>query len=132
MSKDPSSAVLDLETRLALMRALHEDPCLSQRALAERLGVSLGKTNYCLRALIEKGHVKASNFKTNPNKSQYMYQLTPQGLAAKAKVTAKFLKRKLEEHAHLVKEIEALSAEVQGINHGSNEQTAGRRYLDDV
>lgn len=120
MSKDPSTSILDLEMRLALMRALHEDPCLSQRALAERLGVSLGKTNYCLRALIEKGHVKASNFKSNPNKSQYMYQLTPQGLAAKASVTARFLKRKMEEHEALVKEIEALSQEVQDVQEGES------------
>jgi EPS-associated MarR family transcriptional regulator len=97
MPKSPST-VLDLETRLALMRALEDNPRLSQRELAEQVGVSLGKTNYCLRALIEKGHVKAGNFKSNPKKTQYMYQLTPQGLAAKAQITARFLKRKLEEH----------------------------------
>ena len=111
MPKSPST-VLDLETRLALMRALEDNPCLSQRELAEQVGVSLGKTNYCLRALIEKGHVKAGNFKSNPKKTQYMYQLTPQGLAAKAKITARFLKRKLEEHEALVAEIEKLTAEV--------------------
>ena len=111
MPKSPST-VLDLETRLSLMRALHDNPYLSQRELAGHLGVSLGKTNYCLRALIEKGHVKAGNFKSNPNKSQYMYQFTPQGLAAKAKITRRFLKRKIEEHEALVAEIEMLSAEV--------------------
>lgn len=112
MPKSPATG-LDLETRLSLMRALHDNPYLSQRELAGQLGVSLGKTNYCLRALIEKGHVKAGNFKSNPNKSQYMYQLTPQGLAAKAKITARFLKRKIEEHEALQIEIEALTQEVR-------------------
>lgn len=94
------------------MRALQDDPQLSQRELAERIGVSLGKTNYCLRALIEKGYVKAVNFQNNPRKLGYMYQLTPQGIAAKARITARFLKRKLEEYEAIEQEIARLKAEL--------------------
>ena len=107
-----ASGGLDLETRVAVLRALQDNPQLSQRQLAALIGVSLGKTNYCLRALIEKGYVKAENFSANPKKLGYMYQLTPQGLAAKARITARFLKRKVEEHEALKAEIAALQAEV--------------------
>ena len=107
-----ASGSLDLETRVAVLRALQDNPKLSQRQLAELIGVSLGKTNYCLRALIEKGYVKAENFSANPRKLGYVYQLTPQGLAAKARITARFLKRKVEEHEALKREIASLQAEV--------------------
>jgi EPS-associated MarR family transcriptional regulator len=80
--------------------------------LAKELGISLGKTNYCLRALIDKGYVKAVNFGKSDAKHRYFYQLTPQGLAAKARITRRFLNRKLEEHAALLKEIEQLRSEV--------------------
>jgi len=111
MSEDTPKP-LDLRTRVAVLRALQDNPKLSQRELAQRIGVSLGKTNYCLRALIEKGYIKAVNFSQNPSKLGYMYQLTPQGMAAKARITARFLRRKLAEHAALEQEIEALRAEV--------------------
>ena len=107
-----ASGALDLETRVAVLRALQDNPQLSQRQLAEVIGVSLGKTNYCLRALIEKGYVKAENFSANPRKLGYVYQLTPQGLAAKARITARFLKRKVEEHEALKEEIALLREEV--------------------
>ena len=107
-----TSGALDLETRVAVLRALQDNPQLSQRQLAEVIGVSLGKTNYCLRALIEKGYVKAENFSANPRKLGYVYQLTPQGLAAKARITARFLKRKVEEHEALKEEIASLREEV--------------------
>ncbi len=110
-----TSTPLELETRVAVLRALQDNPQLSQRQLAELIGVSLGKTNYCLRALIEKGYVKADNFSQNPRKLGYVYQLTPSGIAAKAKITARFLKRKLEEHEALSREIEDLRAEVKSL-----------------
>ena len=107
-----ASGALDLETRVAVLRALQDNPQLSQRQLAEVIGVSLGKTNYCLRALIEKGYVKAESFSGNPRKLGYVYQLTPQGLAAKARIMARFLKRKVEEYEALKREIASLQAEV--------------------
>ncbi len=103
---------MNLETRLTLLRILESNPDLSQRAIAHKLGISLGKTNYCLRALIEKGWVKAANFRKSPNKGRYFYQLTPTGLVAKAALTQRFLKRKLEEHEALIREIEELRREV--------------------
>jgi len=104
--------LLNLETRLKLLRALEANPDLSQRDLARELGISLGKVNYCLRALIDKGYIKAVNFSNSPAKHRYIYQLTPSGIAAKARITADFLKRKLEEHDLLIREIEALKTEL--------------------
>jgi EPS-associated MarR family transcriptional regulator len=103
---------MNLETRLTLLRALEQNPDLSQRKIAEKLGISLGKTNYCLKALIERGWVKAGNFGKSKNKSRYFYQLTPSGLTEKAKMTQRFLKRKLKEHEQLLKQIEQLRQEV--------------------
>ena len=102
---------MNLETRFRLLRALESNPEISQRALAEELGVSLGKTNYCLKALIDKGWVKAGNFGRSKHKHRYLYQLTPAGLAEKAKITGRFLKRKLAEHEALTREIEQLRLE---------------------
>lgn len=125
MTETPTHRALDLETRIAVLRALQDDPRLSQRELAQRIGVSLGKTNYCLRALIEKGYIKAVNFSNNPSKLGYMYQLTPQGLTAKARITARFLKRKLEEHEAIQAEIERLRAELDGVALGDADQVGG-------
>ncbi|WP_260319083.1 MarR family EPS-associated transcriptional regulator [Wenzhouxiangella marina] len=97
---------------MKLLRALHADPSLSQRALARELDISLGKVNYCLRALIEKGWVKAGNFSRSPAKHRYIYQLTPQGIAAKILITRRYLKRKLVERDALLDEIERLKSEV--------------------
>ena len=99
-------------TRYHLLRILERDPRISQRALARELGLSLGKTNYCLRALMEKGWIKASNFRNSHNKAAYMYILTPRGLSAKARITKHFLERKLREFEQLEKEIEQLREEV--------------------
>jgi len=100
--------------RYQLLRILESDPNLSQRELARKLGLSLGKTNYCLRALIEKGWIKARNFHNSRRKVAYMYILTPQGAAAKTRITRRFLARKVQEYAELEKEIEQLRAEVAG------------------
>ena len=101
------------DVRLLLLRQLTEHPDLSQREIAQRLGLSLGKTNYCLRALIDKGWVKMNNFRNSQNKLAYAYVLTPAGMRAKATVTAAFLRRKQEEYARLEQEIAELRAEVE-------------------
>jgi EPS-associated MarR family transcriptional regulator len=98
--------------RYQLLKALEQNPNLSQRQLASELGYSLGKLNYCLRALMDKGWVKTENFRNNQNKSAYLYQLTPTGITEKARVTQRFLQRKLEEHQQIEQEIEALKHEV--------------------
>lgn len=104
--------MLNDEIRLRILRELERDPKLSQRDLAELLGVSIGKTNYCLRALVEKGLVKVENFRKSGNKLAYAYQLTPQGISDKARITRKYLQIKLREHKALESEIEALRKEV--------------------
>jgi EPS-associated MarR family transcriptional regulator len=98
-----------------ILRALEANPEITQRELAEVLGMSLGKANYCVRALIEQGWVKAKNFKNSRNKLAYAYLLTPQGLEAKARITYRFLKRKLEEYEALEQEIERLRAEISDV-----------------
>ncbi|MDH5620428.1 MAG: MarR family EPS-associated transcriptional regulator [Gammaproteobacteria bacterium] len=100
------------EIRLRILRELENDPGLSQRDLAKSLGVSLGKTNYCLRALVEKGLVKVENFRKSGNKLAYAYQLTPRGISDKARITRKYLRMKLREYKALESEIEVLRKEV--------------------
>jgi len=94
------------------MRLLQENPDLSQRELAYRLGVSVGGLNYCLNALIEKGWVKVNNFRESKQKLGYAYILTPQGLIEKAHLTGSFLSRKMQEFEALRAEIETLKGEV--------------------
>ncbi|RFF27892.1 MarR family EPS-associated transcriptional regulator [Wenzhouxiangella sp. 15181] len=101
-----------MDTRFQLLRALENDPNISQRALSQELGLSLGKTNYCIRALIDKGWVKAGNFRRSEKKHRYLYQLTPAGITEKARITNRFLKRKIEEHQALAEEIERLREEL--------------------
>ena len=96
------------EIRLRILRELENDPGLSQRDLAKALGVSLGRTNYCLRALVEKGLVKVENFRKSGNKLAYAYQLTPRGISDKARITRKYLRIKMREHKALQSEIEEL------------------------
>lgn len=107
-----SERILDNETRYTLLRRLEANPATSQRDLARELGISLGKTNYCLKALLDKGYIKAVNFKNNPNKRGYLYRLTPAGIAAKSRATKRFLARKQAEYKRLHAEIEQLRYEV--------------------
>ena len=100
------------ETHFRVMRILQENPDLTQRELAKKLGISVGGLNYCLNALIDKGFVKVSNFQQSKNKFKYVYLLTPQGFAEKVSMTSRFLKRKMDEYDSLKGEIEALKAEV--------------------
>ena len=95
------------------LRALQSNPRLSQRQLAQALGISLGKTNYCVRALIERGLVTAQRFRTSNNKRAYAYLLTPEGLETKTRITARFLQRKRAEYDALKAELEQLTAEAQ-------------------
>lgn len=102
------------DVRFRILRALEDDPSHSQRSLSRDLGVSLGAVNFLLNALIEKGHVKARNFREAPNKVRYIYVLTPQGIAAKARLARGFLQRKQAEYEALKQEIAALKEELGG------------------
>ena len=104
---------LQEDTRFRVLRALQDNPRLTQRELSERLGVSLGATNFVLRALMEKGAIKIRNFRGNTRKLSYAYILTPHGLAEKASLTARFLARKQKEYELLRAEIEAVSRELE-------------------
>jgi EPS-associated MarR family transcriptional regulator len=104
---------LQEDTRFRVLRALEENPRLTQRELSERLGVSLGATNFVLRALMDRGAIKLRNFRGNTRKLSYAYILTPYGLAEKAALTARFLARKQKEYESLKAEIEAVSKELE-------------------
>ena len=110
------------ELRLKVLRALETNPELSQRQLAAELGVSLGGVNYALKALMERGFVKADNFRKSGNKVAYLYVLTPRGVAEKTSLATAFLGRKLEEYEVLRQEIEALKGEI-----GSGEPGKGAK-----
>lgn len=105
-------STLQEENHLKILRLLVENPNMSQRELARVLGVSLGKTNYCLKALVGKGLVKIHNFHKSKKKLSYMYLLTPLGIAEKANLTAQFLRYKLAEYERLNLEIQLLKSEV--------------------
>ncbi len=96
------------EVHFRVMRLIQENSQLTQRDLARRLGISLGKANYCLKALVEKGFVKAENFQRSDHKLAYAYLLTPAGIEEKARVTVSFLRRKMQEFEALKAEIESL------------------------
>lgn len=103
--------MLDETTRYRLLKLLESNPKLTQRQLAHALGISLGKVNYCLTALIDKGLLKANNFRNSQNKLAYMYLLTPAGVEEKARITVQYLKWKMQEHEMLLVEIEELRRE---------------------
>jgi EPS-associated MarR family transcriptional regulator len=96
-----------------LFKSLEEKPQLSQRALSRSLGISLGKVNYCLKALVAKGWIKVRNFQHSDKKTTYAYVLTPEGLEAKARITVRFLRSKMAEYEKLQQEIEELRKEVK-------------------
>lgn len=115
--------MLDETTHYGLLKTLEESPSLSQRDLAKRLGVSLGKVNFCLNALVEKGSLKINNFRNSDNKLAYAYLLTPRGVEEKARITVHFLRYKMQEYERLKKEIEELQreAEQKGLLENTNE-----------
>lgn len=100
------------DVHFRILRMLEKNPRASQREIAEELGVSLGGVNYCLNALIEKGHVKIENFKRSTNKLGYVYVLTPEGFTHKAGLAVRFIKRKMAEYEAIKAEIEALKNDI--------------------
>ena len=101
------------EIHYHVLKLIESKPEITQRELAKELGVSVGKANYCLKALIDKGWVKANNFKNSNKKLAYFYILTPSGLEQKTKITVNFLKRKMHDYEALKKEIAILKNEVK-------------------
>ena len=91
-----------------VLRKIDSNPKTTQRQLAKKLGFSLGKLNYCLQSLKDKGLVKIENFKKNPNKINYFYVLTPKGISAKTKLTINFMKKKMKEYDELKSELEEI------------------------
>lgn len=104
------------DIRLDLLRQIESNPEFTQRELSKEMGVSLGKVNYCIRKLTEKGLVKIANFKHNQNKMGYAYLLTPSGIEEKSRLTFSFLKRKLIEYEVLKKEIAQLELDANEIS----------------
>ncbi len=100
------------QAHLRILKIVDEEPEISQRQLAERLGVSLGKANYLLKALLDKGHLKAGNFLRAENKLKYAYLLTPEGIRAKLQLTRSYLARKEQEYVVMKAEIEAMRVEL--------------------
>ena len=96
------------QSKYQLLKSLEQDANLTQRQLSEELGISLGKVNYCLKSLIQRGFVKINNFKNSNHKLQYSYLLTPKGIEEKTKLTIEFLKVKTEEYEALKEEVERI------------------------
>jgi EPS-associated MarR family transcriptional regulator len=106
--------------RLALLRLLEQNPNLSQRELAQAMGVSLGKANYCLKALIEKGFVKFGRFRQSANKPAYAYLLTPAGIEEKTRIVRAFLRHKEAEYEAIQQEIESLRRDLPDYRLGAS------------
>jgi EPS-associated MarR family transcriptional regulator len=113
--RNVETAMLSDEYRYKILKRLENEPEISQRALAKELGISLGRVNYCLKALIEKGWVKANNFRNNQHKKAYIYLLTPRGVEEKSRITMAFLKTKIAEYELLKSEVESLQQEAARI-----------------
>ena len=101
------------EIRYRLLKILSKDPNITQREMAKRMGISLGKVNYCISELAKKGFIKVSRFKGSRNKIQYIYILTPRGLEEKARVTLSFLRRKISEYEEIRRQIRDIALEVE-------------------
>lgn len=106
-----TDTTLHEESHLKILRLLESNPRMNQRDLSKAMGISLGKTNYCIKALLDKGLIKMQNFRNSQNKLAYAYLLTPAGVEAKARITVSFLKNKLQEYERLRIEIEMLQRE---------------------
>ena len=101
------------QSQYQILKSLEQDPNYTQRQLSKDLDISIGKVNYCLRSIVEKGFVKIDNFKNSKNKSQYSYLLTPKGIEEKAKLTMEFIRIKTQEYEQLKDEIESLKIDVK-------------------
>lgn len=108
--------MLTEEYSYKILKLVAADAEISQRELAKALGISLGKTNYCLKALIEKGIIKVGNFKNSKNKLAYMYLLTPRGIEEKSAITLRFLKAKIKEYENLKQEIDDIYTMISGVS----------------
>ena len=117
--------MLDDATRYRVLTTLQENPQLSQRELARQIGISLGKTNYCLKALAHQGLIKIESFRKSSKKSAYLYKLTPSGLAEKSRVTVRFLAHKLKEHEALTEEIRQLREELESSQSRQPDENGG-------
>lgn len=115
-----NTSKLDEAISYDLLKTLEKTPSLSQRDLANRLGISLGKVNYCLKALIDKGCVKVNSFRNSNNKKAYLYLLTPHGIEEKARITVEFLQIKMAEYEALKIEVEELNREVAAMKEGGS------------
>ena len=100
------------DTHFKVMNLIHKNPDISQRELAKETGISLGSMHYCLKALAQKGWLKANKFKCNPDRSVYLYLLTSEGITQKSKLAIDFLRRKMQEYDELKREIEQLAEEL--------------------
>jgi EPS-associated MarR family transcriptional regulator len=104
---------IDLDLHFRILHLLEDNPDISQREIAHKLGISLGGANYCLKALVDIGHIKIHNFNKNPKKIGYFYLLTPKGISEKVSLTSGFLKRKMAEYHALKKEIDSLQSRLK-------------------
>ena len=120
---------LESEEILKVLREITLTPEMTQRELSSRLGISLGKVNFLVNALIQKGLIKAHNFKNSNNKKVYLYYLTPTGLEEKAKITYRFLKRKMKEYEQLEEQIRLLKKEVGEVGTSSGTEASSGRQL---
>lgn len=113
--------------RYKLLRLLKENSQMSQRDVARELGISLGRVNFCMQALMQKGWVKATSFKNSQNKAAYMYVLTPRGIEGKSRLTLRFLRNKLREYESLRAEIEEIRCEAAGRERARDVSVRGAR-----
>lgn len=117
LSMPPKNKASQEDTRFRVLRLLEDNPSVTQRVIANELGISLGGVNYCLKALISTGLVKIRNFHNNKNKLAYAYFLTPKGMTEKSSLTSHFLKRKMQEYEILKLEIDTLKKEATNKKH---------------
>ena len=110
------NASMDEEIRYKILSILKDDPSLTQREMMQQTGVSLGKVNYCVSALVEKGQIRVERFKNNSNKTAYFYHITPSGLKAFTSLSLKFLKIKIDEYDQIKAQIENLYQQVQNLD----------------
>jgi EPS-associated MarR family transcriptional regulator len=104
---------IDLDLHFRILHLLEDNPDISQREIARKLGISLGGVNYCLKALIDIGHIKIHNFNKSLKKIGYFYLLTPKGISEKVQLTSGFLKRKMDEYHSLKNEIDSLQSKLK-------------------
>ena len=120
---------LENEEALRIFREINRSPEMTQREFSSRLGISLGKVNFLINALIQKGFVKVENFKKSSSKSKYLYCLTPRGIEERSRMTYLFLKRKMREYEHLELEIQQLREEMRESGVDSEEQVQSGNSL---